>query len=178
MPVRTSSFTRGPRATVADDAGPMRNYRDLAPEMQQLMLALSILVDRISRLPHEHRGHLLRLLKSLQDHGDDLAERKRIHYAMEEIMMAAPVAVRSVDELERKPVSGGRGKLAAFIGSKIKQLREQRGMTQDQLAEKAGLRQSHVCRLEQGDHTPTRHTLEKVAKALGVQARVFDPMED
>jgi transcriptional regulator with XRE-family HTH domain len=52
---------------------------------------------------------------------------------------------------------------------RLKALRERRGMTQKQLAEKSGVGRSHLARLETGRQDPTLSTLERLAKALGVK---------
>ncbi len=50
----------------------------------------------------------------------------------------------------------------------IKQLRKQAGLTQKQLAEKAGLSIASIQGYEQGKYTPKIETLSKIAKALDV----------
>ncbi|MCH5296017.1 MAG: helix-turn-helix transcriptional regulator [Treponema sp.] len=40
-------------------------------------------------------------------------------------------------------------------------------MTQKQLAEKMGTRQSNIARLESGNYNPSLHFLQRVASALG-----------
>ena len=49
----------------------------------------------------------------------------------------------------------------------IAHLRVARGLTQEQLAERMGAKQSTVARLEAGKYLPRLLTLERVAKALG-----------
>ena len=61
-----------------------------------------------------------------------------------------------------------------FVGRQIKQFRENKGLTQEELADAAGLPQSHISRLENGKHTPTHLTIEKIAKALGLHPSVID----
>lgn len=51
---------------------------------------------------------------------------------------------------------------------RIKALRERRGLTQEQLAEKAEISRTYLARLETGRHDPTLSMLEKLAKALKV----------
>ncbi|MBI4564588.1 MAG: helix-turn-helix transcriptional regulator [Planctomycetes bacterium] len=63
---------------------------------------------------------------------------------------------------------------ARWIGRKIRVLREKKGMTQEDLAERAGLTQSHVSRLEDGKHSPSNVTLRKIAKALRVSVHKID----
>jgi transcriptional regulator with XRE-family HTH domain len=55
------------------------------------------------------------------------------------------------------------------MAARIKALRERRGLSQEQLAAKAGIGRSYLARLETGLHDPTLSTLEKLAKALGVK---------
>jgi transcriptional regulator with XRE-family HTH domain len=52
---------------------------------------------------------------------------------------------------------------------RLKALRTQRGLSQEALAEKAGLSRTYVARLETARQDPTLSTLEKLAKALGVK---------
>jgi len=47
--------------------------------------------------------------------------------------------------------------------------REQEGLTQKELAEKVGTRQSAISRLESGTYNPSLKFLKKVSKALGVR---------
>jgi len=54
--------------------------------------------------------------------------------------------------------------------SLLKSWRILKGLSQTQLAEKAGLKQSAIARLESDKHTPTKATQEKLAEALGVKA--------
>jgi ribosome-binding protein aMBF1 (putative translation factor) len=54
----------------------------------------------------------------------------------------------------------------------IIKLREQRGMTQADLAKAIGTRQANVSRLERFDTNLTLGTLEKVAEALGVKLKI------
>ena len=57
------------------------------------------------------------------------------------------------------------------VALKLKVLREQRGMTQGELAAKAKLSREYVLRLEAARQDPTLSTLEALAKALGVPVR-------
>ena len=53
------------------------------------------------------------------------------------------------------------------IGERIRQLRKQQGVSQVELAEKAGLSQPHIVRIEQGRYSVGLDTLQAIAKALG-----------
>jgi transcriptional regulator with XRE-family HTH domain len=55
------------------------------------------------------------------------------------------------------------------MATRIKALRDRRGMTQEQLAERAGVSRTYLARLETARQDPTLSMLEKLAKALGVK---------
>jgi ribosome-binding protein aMBF1 (putative translation factor) len=55
------------------------------------------------------------------------------------------------------------------LAMEIHELREKRGLSQRQLAERLGTTQSAVARLEAGNVSPSLPTLDKVAEALGVE---------
>jgi DNA-binding XRE family transcriptional regulator len=55
-----------------------------------------------------------------------------------------------------------------WISEKLRTLRKQQNLTQGELAERAGLPQSHISRLERGVHSPSMKTLKKLANALQV----------
>ena len=55
------------------------------------------------------------------------------------------------------------------LANRIKALREQRGLSQEALAAKAGVSRGYLARLETGRHDPTVGTVEKLAKALRVK---------
>jgi transcriptional regulator with XRE-family HTH domain len=54
---------------------------------------------------------------------------------------------------------------------KIRDLRKERGMTQDEFALRAGLNRTHLYRLESGRQSITLRTLKIVADALEVKVR-------
>ena len=55
------------------------------------------------------------------------------------------------------------------LAREIHELREKRGLSQRELAERLGTTQSAVARLEAGNVSPSLPTLDKVAEALGVE---------
>ena len=55
------------------------------------------------------------------------------------------------------------------LASKLKHIRQERKLTQEQLAERAGLTREYIARLETGRYDPTLSTIEKLAKALRVK---------
>ena len=61
------------------------------------------------------------------------------------------------------------------IGKTISRLRRGKKWTQLNLAKKSGLMQSHISRLELGQHSPSHKTLKKIAGALRVNVSDIDP---
>jgi transcriptional regulator with XRE-family HTH domain len=58
--------------------------------------------------------------------------------------------------------------LRPTLGKRVRELREQRGLSQEQLAERAGLHWTYVSGIERGRRNPGLNTLGALAKALGV----------
>ncbi len=56
----------------------------------------------------------------------------------------------------------------------IRDLRTQRGWSQDELAARAGVNRVTIADLEIGAHAPRKATIKKIARALGVEARGLD----
>lgn len=56
-----------------------------------------------------------------------------------------------------------------LLAMEIHELREKRGLSQRELAERLGTTPSAVARLEAGNVSPSLPTLDKVAEALGVE---------
>lgn len=56
------------------------------------------------------------------------------------------------------------------LGGAIKRLREERGLTQEDLAHKAGIVTGTLSRTETGDTSPSWRTVKGIAKALGISA--------
>ena len=52
---------------------------------------------------------------------------------------------------------------------RLRQIREQKGMTQEALARASGVSRAYLSRLEMGRHDPPLSRLRKLAKALGVK---------
>ena len=55
-----------------------------------------------------------------------------------------------------------------LVGRNAARIRKERGLTQEQLAERSGLSQQYLSGLEQGRRNPTIVTLYEIAEALGV----------
>lgn len=59
------------------------------------------------------------------------------------------------------------------LGARLKALRTERGVRQNELAQKAGLTPSLVSQIESAKLTPSLHTLGRLAGALGVPVGAF-----
>ncbi|MBO4704114.1 MAG: helix-turn-helix transcriptional regulator [Spirochaetaceae bacterium] len=57
-----------------------------------------------------------------------------------------------------------------IVRQRIKEIRKQKGITQEQLAEKLGMTQSAVSAIESSSNSITIETINKVSAALGVTA--------
>ena len=55
----------------------------------------------------------------------------------------------------------------------IIELREHHGLTQSQLAERCGIDQGDLSRIESGSTSPTARTLQRIADALDADLRII-----
>lgn len=58
-----------------------------------------------------------------------------------------------------------------ILGNSIRKHRDQIGMSQEKLAEKADLHPVYVGKIERGEQWVSLHALLRIAKALGVRVR-------
>ena len=63
-------------------------------------------------------------------------------------------------------------RLAFELGRQVRELRIQQGLSQTELASRAGMTQPAVARFEAGGTVPTLPLLERVARALGAELTV------
>lgn len=134
-------------------------------------LALAVLRERFRTLTVEERSDLSELLPVLL--GPDGEERDSAVCAANEILSPSPSTVQPL--MSSPSAADPLRNWLAFISSKIRQARTDAGWTQAELAEKSGLPQSHISRLENGQHSPSAKTLEKIAAALNLPVADFDP---
>ena len=57
--------------------------------------------------------------------------------------------------------------IRVVVGQNTRRLRRAAGLSQEQLAEQAGITQQHLSGLERGTQNPTVLTLAQIAEALG-----------
>lgn len=58
------------------------------------------------------------------------------------------------------------------IAAQVMKLREQNGLTQAELAERCGMDQADISRIERGSTSPTARTLQRIADALDADVRI------
>ena len=59
------------------------------------------------------------------------------------------------------------------IGARLRALREEQGLTTRELAERCGIIQSHIVRLESGRYGFTVDTLATICEALGAKIEII-----
>lgn len=57
------------------------------------------------------------------------------------------------------------------IGGNLRQIRQSKGITQENLALEAGLNRAYIGYIERGERNPSTDTLVKIAKALKVSPK-------
>ena len=60
------------------------------------------------------------------------------------------------------------------LAMQIVELRERRGLTQAELADRTGIDQADISRIERGAANPTERTLGRIAEALGADLRLVE----
>lgn len=145
---------------------------------QTVIMAIAILRERIESLPEDDKKDLSELVLELLKAQNE-EEKLSVWTAMREILSQKPVASRPISlEAGRSKPIGKAKNWAEYIGKTIRQFRKDRNWTQAELAQRAGIPQSHVCRIELAEYTPTYRTLEKIAKAFGLDVHQIDPSSD
>ena len=66
-------------------------------------------------------------------------------------------------------------KTSKLIAQRLKQVRLQKGLTQVELALRAGINDNYYAKIERNNLKPSVETLEKIVKALGVKSSEIFP---
>jgi DNA-binding phage protein len=138
-----------------------------------LMVAFFTIVARACKLPLECREEIFDLMRQPPDAvEEDLQDIMEATFEILEanagyILPMKPALARGAGEVVRAWTKS--------VARIVKAERKKAGMSQQQLAEKSGLPQGHISKLEHAQHSPTRLTLVKIAEALGIDISVLDP---
>ncbi|MGH9194774.1 MAG: helix-turn-helix domain-containing protein [Acidimicrobiia bacterium] len=65
--------------------------------------------------------------------------------------------------------------VAVRIGRRLRELREEKGLTAYEIARRSGIHRPNISRMESGKHVPTVETLDRLARALGVPIATLVP---
>ncbi len=63
--------------------------------------------------------------------------------------------------------------LLQSVGRRIREIRKEKGLTQEQVGERGGFNYSYIGRIERGDKNVSLLTIEKIAEALDVEPMQF-----
>jgi len=61
------------------------------------------------------------------------------------------------------------------IGERVQRLRKEKGLTQEQLADKVRVSSTYIGFIEQGQRNPSINTADKIARVLGVKTKDLIP---
>jgi len=89
-----------------------------------------------------------------------------------QLMAASRIAPLSPDEQEEMAILEDRVNTPQPIHVRITRLRQERGITQTQLAEMVGIKQPSLARIESGKHTVRLDILQKICEVLGAEIRI------
>lgn len=87
---------------------------------------------------------------------------------LNQLIATSHIVPLSPDQQEEMAILEDRVNTPRPIYERIKQLRQERGITQTQLAEMIGIKQPSLARIESGRHTIRLDILERICEALGV----------
>ena len=60
--------------------------------------------------------------------------------------------------------------MTGYIGQRLQQTRQHKGLTQAEVAKRAGTNTNYYAKIERGEAVPSLKMLEKVTKALGIKS--------
>jgi len=145
--------------------------RDHICDGNSFALAVAVIRERINRLDTEDREDLYELLPEVLS--DNEEDRVAAQITINEILDQKCFSVQPMP----LPSSPGEtlDKWVAYISKRIKTLRSEKNMTQQDLSRKSGIPQPYISRLERGEHSPSAKTIRRLATALGVEPKDLDP---
>ncbi len=155
-------------ATKATNGDQKANVNDLH---SAFALAVAVMRERVQSLSREDSEDLYVLMPELLNGGPE--EQESAMRAVNEILDQTSM---QVVESDMTSIDGSElNSWLEFVSKRIELARKEAKLTQAELAEKTGLDQSHISRLETAKYSPTSKTLDKIADATGKSACYFDP---
>lgn len=150
------------------------------PGVPEVPIELERFAALLQSLSPQDKVDLFDLFVAIPTFMDDQDQMSSAARAVREVVSRKREDVRTVPMFD-PPRKGRPAKLqnwVDWISGRVQNLREKKGWTQEVLASRSGLPQSHISRIEGGKLSPSRKTVEKLARALGVRLAVLDPSED
>lgn len=75
--------------------------------------------------------------------------------------------------ISKKIIPMQKSPILELFGQNVRKLRVERGLSQEQLADKAGLHRTYIGMIERAEKNITLCNIEKIAKALDVNVKDF-----
>ncbi len=144
-------------------------------DYSRAQLAMATLMDRIASLSQEAANDFLAVAKELLTNCDSKEKFEEITETIREILFPGETGGIVYVESEEHTTPSNLGKMMNHVGGELKKIRTRAGLTQEQLSQKSGIPQSHICRLEKGQHSPSHKTLQRLAQALRITVGELNP---
>ncbi|MCA9335361.1 helix-turn-helix transcriptional regulator [Candidatus Saccharibacteria bacterium] len=74
----------------------------------------------------------------------------------------------NLNDISAKEKSAEKQEFAGYVGKRLRKIRTEKGISQEQLSEKAGYYRTYVGHIENGQHSPSVHTMWRLSKVLKV----------
>lgn len=135
------------------------------------------LVDSLSKGLNQQKTETIRKLLDVADKAVTEIEMKRVAEAITECMCRESYSeLKSIETLlADNEGKAGLQRHRSHVSSQVVKYRVEKGWTQQQLAEKSGLPQSHISRIERCQLAPTQLTIGRLASAFGIKKEMLDP---
>lgn len=155
----------------ANDGARQLSVADLGPDD----VVVTWLLRRFEELSSESFGEIVLLVETMMNPDTLPEERAEIYETIREILFPHLIGNVCLGNLGDEQTATRVQERTNWIGNKVKEYRENKNLTQSELAEKSGLRQPQISRLEAGVHSPSFKTLQKLANALDIAVGDLDP---
>ncbi len=144
------------------------------PTLKKQQEELEIFLKVLKQLPLRKHSTIYALRIEYQNTRDD-TQRNLIFQRMKDCVF------RSDSDLDTLPLAKLTAEVESiapsrdYLAQRVRSLRQQRAWSQEDLAQRAGLLQSHISRIEGNKLAPTYITVKKLAQAFGMKAGEIHP---